>query len=74
MGDVLNTILPDFWRCFVPLFVAVDAVGLLPIYMALTEGFSAPTTAASSSSPRPRRWPSASPSSGWAARSSDFSK
>jgi multiple antibiotic resistance protein len=29
-----------FWLCFVPLFVAVDAVGTLPIYLALTEGFS----------------------------------
>jgi len=28
----------EFWLCFVPLFVAVDAVGLLPIYMSLTEG------------------------------------
>ncbi len=31
----------DFWLCFVPLFVAVDAVGLLPVYLGLTEGFSA---------------------------------
>ena len=29
----------DFWLCFVPLFVAVDAVGVLPIFMSLTEGF-----------------------------------
>ncbi len=27
-----------FWLCFVPLFVAVDAVGVLPIYLSLTEG------------------------------------
>ncbi len=27
-----------FWLCFVPLFVAVDPVGLLPIYWNLTEG------------------------------------
>lgn len=27
-----------FWLCFVPLFVAMDAVGLLPIYFSLTEG------------------------------------
>jgi len=26
-----------FWICFVPLFVAVDAIGTLPIYMSLTE-------------------------------------
>lgn len=26
-----------FWLCFVPLFVAVDAVGVLPMFMALTE-------------------------------------
>lgn len=31
----------DFWLCFVPLFVAVDAIGLLPVYIGLTEGFSA---------------------------------
>lgn len=30
----------EFWLCFVPLFVAVDAVGLLPVYMSLTEGMS----------------------------------
>lgn len=27
-----------FWLCFVPLFVAVDAVGVLPLFVALTEG------------------------------------
>jgi multiple antibiotic resistance protein len=27
-----------FWICFVPLFVAVDAVGVLPIFMSLCEG------------------------------------
>jgi multiple antibiotic resistance protein len=30
--------LKDFWICFVPLFVAVDAIGTLPIYMSLTNG------------------------------------
>jgi multiple antibiotic resistance protein len=30
----------EFWLCFVPLFVAQDVVGLLPIYMGLTEGMS----------------------------------
>lgn len=30
-----------FWLCFVPLFVAVDVVGVLPMYLNLTEGFSA---------------------------------
>ncbi|HRY28572.1 MAG TPA: MarC family protein, partial [Elusimicrobiota bacterium] len=29
-----------FWQCFVPLFVAVDAIGVLPIYLGLTQGFS----------------------------------
>ncbi|MCS7198312.1 MAG: MarC family protein [Candidatus Bipolaricaulota bacterium] len=29
----------DFWLCFVPLFVAVDALGTLPIFMSLTAGF-----------------------------------
>jgi len=28
----------EFWLCFVPLFVAVDAIGVLPIYISLTEG------------------------------------
>jgi len=27
-----------FWLCFVPLFVAVDAFGILPIFVGLTEG------------------------------------
>ena len=27
-----------FWLCFVPLFVAVDALGVLPVFMALTSG------------------------------------
>jgi len=27
-----------FWLCFVPLFVAVDAIGVLPLYVGLTEG------------------------------------
>ncbi len=29
----------NFLLCFVPLFVAVDAVGVLPMFLALTEGF-----------------------------------
>ena len=28
----------QFWLCFVPLFVAVDAIGVLPLYVSLTEG------------------------------------
>jgi multiple antibiotic resistance protein len=28
----------DFWMCFFPMFVAVDAVGILPLFMHLTEG------------------------------------
>lgn len=28
----------SFWVCFVPLFVAVDAVGVLPMFMSLMEG------------------------------------
>ena len=28
----------DFWLCFFPMFVAVDAVGVLPLFMHLTEG------------------------------------
>lgn len=30
-----------FWLCFVPLFVSVDAIGTLPIYMSLTDGIDA---------------------------------
>ena len=28
--------LTNFWLCFVPLFVAVDAIGVLPIFLSLT--------------------------------------
>jgi multiple antibiotic resistance protein len=28
----------EFWLCFVPLFVAVDALGVLPIFLGFTEG------------------------------------
>ena len=31
----------DFWLCFVPLFVAVDALGVLPLFLTLTEGTDA---------------------------------
>jgi len=30
----------SYWLCFIPLFVAVDAVGLLPIFSGLTEGIA----------------------------------
>jgi multiple antibiotic resistance protein len=30
----------DFFLCFIPLFVAVDAIGLLPLFLGITEGFS----------------------------------
>ena len=30
----------EFWLCFVPLFVAVDAIGVLPLYVSLTEGLN----------------------------------
>ena len=29
-----------FWFCFVPMFVAVDALGVLPLYLGLTGGLS----------------------------------
>lgn len=32
----------DFWLCFVPLFIAVDAFGVLPIFMGLTQGVDKP--------------------------------
>lgn len=28
----------DFWLCFVPLFVAVDALGILPLFLSLSKG------------------------------------
>lgn len=28
----------DFFLCFVPLFIAVDAIGVLPLFISLTEG------------------------------------
>ena len=28
----------EFWLCFVPLFVAVDAIGVLPLFISLTDG------------------------------------
>jgi len=31
----------DFWLAFVPLFVAVDAVGVLPLFLSLTEDLDA---------------------------------
>lgn len=31
----------EFWLCFVPLFVAVDAIGVLPLFLNLTEGVEA---------------------------------
>ncbi len=30
----------EFWLCFVPLFVAVDALGTLPIFISLTAGLA----------------------------------
>ncbi len=30
----------DFWLCFVPLFVAVDPFGVLPMFVALTDGLN----------------------------------
>lgn len=31
----------EFWLCFVPLFVAVDAIGVLPLFVSLTEEMDA---------------------------------
>ncbi|MDD2390230.1 MAG: MarC family protein [Desulfobacterales bacterium] len=28
----------DFWLCFVPIFIAVDPIGVIPMFLALTEG------------------------------------
>lgn len=35
---VKGSVMRSFWLCFVPLFVAVDAIGLLPLFLSLTEG------------------------------------
>jgi len=32
----------EFWLCFVPLFVAVDAIGILPMFMSLTQDIDPP--------------------------------
>ena len=32
----------EFWLCFVPIFVAVDALGTFPVFMNLTEGMDRP--------------------------------
>ena len=32
----------EFWLCFVPIFVAVDALGTFPVFMNLTEGMDKP--------------------------------
>lgn len=31
----------EFWLCFVPLFVAVDAIGVLPLFLSLMDGMPA---------------------------------
>lgn len=33
----------SFWEVFIPIFVAVDAIGLLPIFIALTQGLDQKT-------------------------------
>jgi len=38
--DLILEFLHKFMLCFVPLFAAVDAAGLLPLYLALTDGLS----------------------------------
>jgi multiple antibiotic resistance protein len=30
----------SFWMCFVPLFVAVDAIGAMPMFLSMTQGMS----------------------------------
>ncbi|HQF13708.1 MAG TPA: MarC family protein, partial [Thermogutta sp.] len=40
MQDLILEFLHKFMLCFVPLFAAVDAAGLLPLYLALTDGLS----------------------------------
>ncbi|MCI5164280.1 MAG: MarC family protein, partial [Candidatus Electrothrix sp. AX5] len=31
----------NFLLCFIPFFIAVDAIGVLPLYLGLTEGLDA---------------------------------
>lgn len=40
MNESLLEFLHKFMLCFVPLFAAVDAAGLFPLYLALTEGLT----------------------------------
>jgi len=37
-GSKEGEVMKEFWLCFVPLFVAVDAIGALPIFLGFTEG------------------------------------
>jgi multiple antibiotic resistance protein len=39
-----GTAVADFLLAFIPLFVAVDVVGILPMYLGLTEGFDTKST------------------------------
>ena len=39
-----GTLFHQFWLCFVPFFVAVDAIGVLPIFLSMTEGIDRKTT------------------------------
>lgn len=37
----MQELMREFWLCFVPLFVAVDAIGVLPIFLSLSQGMEA---------------------------------
>lgn len=38
MTSSLGDFITDFWLCFFPLFIAVDPIVLLPLFISLTEG------------------------------------
>ena len=46
----------DFWQAFLPMFVSMDPVGLIPFFVAFTSGTDRSETAARHHSfgPRPR--------------------
>jgi multiple antibiotic resistance protein len=39
-GNTRRIMLKNFWLAFIPIFVAVDAIGVLPIFVSLTSEFS----------------------------------
>jgi small neutral amino acid transporter SnatA (MarC family) len=59
----------SFLLAFIPLFVAVDVVGLMPIYLGISGGIDEPERQQLVLEARSRPPPSAPASSSWATRS-----